>query len=310
MKQKKELSKGAASGIVALIFLVLGFQVAMFVTRFTYRVTRDEQMLQTADHQKDAGESVVDGGDDIPKSGNGVTGASGGGSRGGRTKLGGYPAPKPNHSASGAKSNNTKRELPKPFEFDPNSVTLDQLVELGFSERQAEVIMNYRAKGGTFRKKEDFAKMYVVSEAMFERLKPYINIPKVELNGADSAALVSLHGIGPYYAKKIIAYRERLGGFYSAEQLLEIDGMDEERFAGLKEYIDVDSLKIKQFPLWELHQDSIAAHPYIGAYAAKGIVRYRSVCDTSQWTVAKLVENGIITPVNGAKLSHYLTPPS
>lgn len=333
MKQKKELSKGAASGIVALIFLVLGFQVAMFVTRFSLKVEGAPQEAVEQKDQKDQGEESIQSGakaDAVhgyaPKSSGGSAGRSakaggdpnsaGRGARSGsglgrrptagRTKLGGYPAPEPSYSKKGISG--AKKPLAEPFEFDPNSVSVDELQDLGLSERQAEVIQNYREKGGKFRKKEDFAKMYVVSEALFARLEPYINIPKVELNGADSAALVSLYGIGPYFAKKILAYRERLGGFYSVEQLMEVDGMNQERFDGLKEYIVVDSLKIKCFPIWILPQDSIAKHPYIGAYAAKGIVRFRSVCDSTQWTVSNLIENGILSPANGAKLMHYSGP--
>ena len=62
------------------------------------------------------------------------------------------------------------------FEFDPNSVSKEELTTLGFSPKQAQAIINYRNAGKKFRVAEDFAKSYVVSDSMFQRLKKYIKI--------------------------------------------------------------------------------------------------------------------------------------
>ena len=64
-----------------------------------------------------------------------------------------------------------------PFVFNPNTITLDSLCMLGLSPRQAQTIINYRNKGGCFRRPEDFSRMYVVSEELFLRLRPFIVIP-------------------------------------------------------------------------------------------------------------------------------------
>lgn len=70
----------------------------------------------------------------------------------------------------------TKKELPPPFNFDPNKLTIDQSIGLGFSEKQAKVIEKYIRNGGTFYKKEDFKKLFVVNEEMYEHLKNHIKI--------------------------------------------------------------------------------------------------------------------------------------
>ena len=70
---------------------------------------------------------------------------------------------------------------PKPqalFSFNPNTISKDSLVLLGFSPKQAQSILNYRSKGGTFRKVEDFKKLYVVDSACYKRLAPYILLDK------------------------------------------------------------------------------------------------------------------------------------
>lgn len=303
--REKKLSESAASGIVALIFLIFGFQLAVFVMKVVQRPAAIAQ--QAAEEQYD---------------GNGANAAAGSGSLTSaaqpqhrkprnaqqfgtqvpnRTRLGGYGNPEP-------------RYVPRParkvesFPFNPNTVSVEDLVRLGLSEKQALTIENYRSKGGVFRSRSDFKKMYVVSDSLYERLEPFIDIPKLELNGADSTALVSLHGIGPYYARKIIEYRERLGGFHSPEQLLEIYGMDEERFAPIRSCVKTDTSLIRRMQIWEMSEESLASHPYIGRTAARSIIRYKKVCDSASWTLEGLVRENILDSATTLKLKHYVEP--
>lgn len=125
------------------------------------------------------------------------------------------------------------------FRFDPNNVSIDELVRLGFSEKQAMAIDNYRKKGGRFRRKSDFAKSFVVSDSVYARLEAYIDIPKLDINLADSAAFDNLPGIGPYFAAKMVEYRDRIGGYRSCDQLLEIYNFGQERYDALKDLIYV-----------------------------------------------------------------------
>lgn len=192
------------------------------------------------------------------------------------------------------------------FAFDPNTVSVVDLQRLGLSERQAESIENYRSKGGRFRSKEDFRKMYVVSDTLFARLEAYIEIPKLELNRADSAALVALRGIGPYYARKILDYRERLGGFVDAAQLLEIDGLEADRLAGFSEDVTVDAKKIRKIDLWHASDTVLARHPYIGAKGARSVLRYRQLYDSARWTLPDLAKERALPSENIEKLKKYI----
>lgn len=123
------------------------------------------------------------------------------------------------------------------FRFNPNTADAEELQRLGFSQKQAAAIINYRAKGGRFARKADFAKSFVVADSVYRRLEPFIDIPRVDINKADSAALDALPGIGPYFAARILEYRTQLGGFRSTEQLMDIKYFDKEKYDALSDLI-------------------------------------------------------------------------
>ena len=188
------------------------------------------------------------------------------------------------------------------FEFDPNSVSVEDLMRLGFSEKQALSIDKYRAKGGRFRRKSDFAKSYVVADSVYRRLEPYIRIPKVDINTADSAGFDALPGIGPYYAAKMEEYRSRLGGYSFPEQLLDIYNFGEERFDGLKDLIECS--EPPAYELWTLPADELRKHPYIRSrQAADAIVLYRENTPAGSLSVEGLAAAGILPEEDAARLA-------
>ncbi|MBQ1831158.1 MAG: helix-hairpin-helix domain-containing protein [Bacteroidales bacterium] len=289
-EKQEKLSKSAASGLVALVFLILGFQLALFVVKVVERPAESPVEPEVAQSVADSVPQVKPAASPpAPK----------------RSKYGGYERP-----ASAAAPKRTRPREPErsyeSFAFDPNTVSLADLQRLGLSERQAQSIENYREKGGRFRSKADFRKMYVVSDTLFARLEPYIEIAKLELNGADSAALVSLRGIGPWYARKILDYRDRLGGFVAPEQLLEIEGIDAERFAGFADGITVDASRIRRLDLWHASDTVLARHPYLGPKGARSIVRYRELYDSARWTLPDLATERVLSQENIEKLKKYI----
>ena len=130
--------------------------------------------------------------------------------------------------------------------------------------------------------------------------------PKVELNSADTTALMTLYGIGGYYARKIVDFRKRLGGsFASPEQLMDIYGIDSARFVGFADRVYVDTSLIIPLDLYHMPADSMAKHPYIGKYAARGIDRYRRTVDSTSFTLDALLENGILKSAYVQRLKMY-----
>ena len=193
------------------------------------------------------------------------------------------------------------------FKFNPNTVSKDDLQRLGFSEKQAQSIINYREKGGRFRRKSDFAKSFVVSDSVYKRLEPYIVIPKTDLNQADSAAFDALPGIGGWFASQIVAYRKSLGGYSYKEQLMDIKNFDQEKFDALKDLIIVSKSSVKSFALWALPADSLRKHPYIKNYeTARSIVLFRENNPKENWTVENLGEAGILSEDQTRKLSRCI----
>ena len=270
----KKLSASIKSGAIALVFLIIGFESASFIGR----------ML---------GNSVSSQSDiDEPAPGAAAV-----------TDTSAFP------SATAVRLEEERYARPRvksgrryeTFDFNPNTATLEDLQRLGLSEKQARSIINYREKGGRFRRPEDFARSYVVSDSLFERVKDHIVIPPVDINAADSAALDDLPGIGPYFASRIVEYRKELHGYSYKEQLMDIYNFDKEKFNGLEDLIIVGPSE--PFRLWSLPEDSLALHPYIDRHAARSIVLYRENTPREEWSVSNLLSAGILKSGDAAKLS-------
>lgn len=182
------------------------------------------------------------------------------------------------------------------FPFDPNLLGSEGWKKLGLTEKQIQVIINYRSKGGRFYRKEDLRKIYSLSSDDYTRLEPYISIapeqPRpgrssaaanpdkqkeiVELNSADSAALVSLPGIGPAFASRILKYRNRLGGFYRVEQLLEVYGLDSAKYALLKDRVRIDAALLTKIRVNSASFSDLKRLPYLNYKQVNAIIQYRN----------------------------------
>ena len=186
------------------------------------------------------------------------------------------------------------------FAFNPNRASAAELERLGIPPKQATRIVNYRNKGGRFRRKADLLKIYGLDSTMFTRLYPYIDLPatmtrspvrdeaerkaktrvhkeaKFDLNDADTATLKRIRGIGPVLAERIVRYRKRLGGFVERAQLLEVYRLDPVVVDALFQtaYIREDFVP-RKISLNSSDEHELAAHPYVGKTVAKMIVAYR-----------------------------------
>ncbi|MCR4824241.1 MAG: helix-hairpin-helix domain-containing protein [Bacteroidales bacterium] len=188
------------------------------------------------------------------------------------------------------------------FRFNPNTVSVGDLVRLGFSEKQAQAIDNYRSKGGRFRRKSDFAKSFVVADSVYRRLERYIDIPRLDLNRADSAALDALPGIGPYFAARIVGYRDELGGYSCPEQLMDIYHFDREKYDALSDLVFCSPPE--PYPLWTLPAEELLRHPYIRSrQEARAIVLFRDHTPPEGCTVEALAAAGILPAEQAEKLA-------
>jgi len=278
MRKEKGLSRSFVVGVIAVVFLIIGYQVALFV--------HEAAVLRIV--------SLRDKPDTVYVSDN---------RNNGRDTLS-VRRNAAHASRSVAVRTNYPRSKVEAFRFDPNTVSIDDLCRLGFTVKQAQSIDNYRKKGGRFRRKTDFAKSYVVSDSIYRRLENYIDIPLVDLNTADSAAFDALPGIGGWFASRMIEHRKALGSYSYKEQLMDIYRFDQEKFDGLSDLITVSDEHVIPYPLWSLPVDSLRRHPYIRDYEiARAIVLFRENNPDSLWTVEALHDAGILSDADAEKLS-------
>ena len=227
-----------------------------------------------------------------------------------------------------SKRNVLFEELPiskefKSFHFNPNTISIDSLVDLGLSPKQAQVVINYRNKGGRFKTPDDLSKIHVIDSSTFTRLRPWIQIPTiiqtdssraqtpterliVEINSTDSVTLTKIKGIGRSFARRIVLYRNSLGGFYSANQLLEVYGLNPELVKSIQENIYIDTSLIRKLNLNLISYEELKGHPYITDYQAKSIIYYRSK-QGSIGNVAELLDNKLLPKDRYEKIKPYFT---
>ena len=134
----------------------------------------------------------------------------------------------------------------------------------------------------------------------------YLKTAGKGIYSADSSQLVKLYGIGGYYANRIVAYRERVGKFYTPEQLMEIEGIDSLRYSHFAKNIKADPASIRRFRLDTAGKSFLIRHPYIGAYAARGIILLREKFGTAACTLQNLVKEKILSPAMAEKLWYYI----
>lgn len=284
-ERKPGMAQSFVTGVIALVFLLVGYQTAMFIHEAAVmKVASNRDVPDTVYVYRAVPESMpVD-----------------------VERIGITDSVVRKNASHGKHAEKVRHEMPYPrtesFAFNPNTVSLEDLQRLGFSRKQAQSIDNYRQKGGVFRRKSDFAKSYVVADSVYKRLEPYISIPLIDLNQADSAEFDSLPGIGGWFASKIIEHRERLGGYSYKEQLMDIYRFDQEKFAALSDLVTIS--KPYRYPLWTLPADSLRLHPYIRNYeTAHAIVLFRQNSDPRAWAVDSLASCGIISLETASKLS-------
>ena len=202
------------------------------------------------------------------------------------------------------------------FVFDPNTADSTQLLRLGLQPWQVRNIYKYRAAGGVYREKTDFARLYGLTVKQYRELEPYIRIsddylpastllkhekrgyqegtrdsarqnhgpvplphysPKLrpgetlELTTADTTTLKTIPGIGPYFARKIVQYGQRLGGYVSIDQLDEIEDFPQDA----KQYLVINEAHPQKLNLNKLSLNELKRHPYINFYQARAITDYR-----------------------------------
>lgn len=129
---------------------------------------------------------------------------------------------------------------------------------------------------------------------------------KVELNSADTLDLKELRGIGSTFAKRIVKYRDLLGGFFSKEQVKEVYGMSDSLYQSILPHLLVDTQQVTRIDLNTATIDQLKRHPYLDYYQAKAIVRSREK-NGNYATVDELLDIALIDQETYNKIKNYIT---
>ncbi len=216
--------------------------------------------------------------------------------------------------------------------FDPNSADSIDFLQRGLPPFIAHTILQYRRAGGKFRTADDFSRVYGLSSEEFKILKPYIRIAEVfrrkqdtlhavkkmrkdtlavykypegtlvDLNEADTTELKKIPGIGSGIARMIVAYRNRLGGFYDTAQLKEVDYVNEDMLKWFK----LENASIHRINANKAGLDKLRSHPYMNFYKAKVIMEYRRKKGKLK-SLSQLSLYEEFTEKDLERLSYYLT---
>lgn len=285
------VSKRELNGVLVLILLIIAVSMAPRVCDWLFPEPADEAAERTALHQL----TLVTAG----------------------TK-----------STAGAGLPKSTRRPVRRFRFDPNLAGMQEWQLLGLSEKQAAVLLRYRNKGGRFRRKEDLQRMYCISPALYRELEPFVRIsaadtaagtvrryppaalrerhPPVPLNSADTLLLDEVKGIGPAFARRIVRYRERLGGFFRKEQLLEVFGMDSVRFAMIRDQFSLDTSMLRPIRINKAEFDDLKGHPYLDFKQIKVILQFRKQ-HGNYTSFADLKKVAVLSPLTLEKLAPYIS---
>ncbi len=220
------------------------------------------------------------------------------------------------------------------FYFDPNNASASVWEKLGVKPKTISTIQNFTSKGGKFREAADLKRIWGLSPVLADKLIPYVRIATrspsteftyekkvypvnvntfrkkgyapVDINAADSGSFTSLPGIGDKLSRRIIKYRDKLGGFYSADQVGETFGLPDSTFKRIRSSLVQGNVPVKKININTATVDELKAHPYIRYHLANVIIQYRE--QHGKYNVLEQLRNiMIVTDSIYKKVSPYLT---
>jgi competence ComEA-like helix-hairpin-helix protein len=220
------------------------------------------------------------------------------------------------------------------FFFDPNKISADEWKKLGLRDKTIRTIQNYLSKGGQFKRKEDLKKVYGLRQNEYERLEPYIQIQAgfaekkneisdkstspitnkpfvksgyspIDINTTDTSAFINLPGIGSKLSARIVNFREKLGGFYSIEQIRETYGLPDSTYQKIKPHLKLDISEVKKININTASVEDLKSHPYIRYNIANAIIAYRKEHGSFS-AIADLKKIMIISDEVYQKIAPYL----
>ena len=208
--------------------------------------------------------------------------------------------------------------------FNPNTYTLSDWINLGLSEKQSVVILKFTSRG--IYNEEDLKRIFVIPEVLFELIRDSVVYPEriqntpnqesfkkqakqinlINLNTADTTEFMKIYGIGAFYAKQIIRYREKLGGYLTKEQLFEVWKMTPEAYEKIKDHVFISEKDVKRININSVTIEELKVHPYLKWNQANSIVKMR-IQRNGFKNIEEIKESVLIDSETYEKLFPYLS---
>ena len=201
------------------------------------------------------------------------------------------------------------------------------MLQNGIPPKVVATIIKYRNNGGYFRTKDDVKKIYTLEDSIYLKIEPYIKIEdqskreigkatiqvkefseekiEIDINRAPSEEWEQLRGIGPSFSKRIIKFRDKLGGFYDVNQVRETYGLPDSTFQNIKPQLRASNV-FRKINLNQAEVEDLKSHPYISWNQAKIIVSYRNMHGDFQ-KIDELLKIGPLTREWLEKVKPYLS---
>jgi competence protein ComEA len=182
------------------------------------------------------------------------------------------------------------------FAFDPNTLSKDSLMLLGFSSFGSTSLVNFRSKGGKIRDTQKFKTIFGIDTNLVNELEQFISfeagktvykenfkqenkfkkeVAVIEINSADSLQWEQIPGIGAYLTSKILKNRRKLGGFLNVDQLTELNIIQDSVFQKISQYLTVDKTLISKININTADYKTFVSNPYFTKETASAILKYR-----------------------------------
>ena len=214
---------------------------------------------------------------------------------------------------------------PQLFYFDPNTVDDEGLRKLGLSEYSINSFNNYRKTGAKVYNADGIRRIYGLSPQLAEKIIPYATIKQperqtnyetrqpyarpeiksIDINAADTLQWQSLPGIGPGYARRIVNFRDKLGGFHTVAQVAETYGLPDSTFKAIQKYLQNDKGFTKPLNINTDDYQSLK-HPYLSFAQARAITNYRKQ-HGNYTSVEQLMNVMVIDEKTFERIAPYVT---
>ena len=208
--------------------------------------------------------------------------------------------------------------------FNPNTYTLSDWINLGLSAKQSVVVLKFTSRG--IYSEEDLKRIFVIPDILFELIRDSVIYPErfqnspnqesfkkqvnqitlINLNTADTTEFMKIYGVGAFYAKQIIRDREKLGGFFKKEQLLEVWKMTPETYEKIKDHVFINEKDVKRIHINSVTIEELKAHPYLNWNKANSIIKMR-IQRNGFKNIEELKESVLIDSETYEKLFPYLS---